>query len=71
MNHTTSLALFMMSTGTYVRLVHPYYLRLEGFQTDYFGSILHIEEHVREFDIQRRREDLVIDQLFRQPDSSK
>ena len=48
---------------TYVRLVHPYYLRFEGFQADYLGSILHIEEHVREFDIERRGEDLVVDQL--------
>jgi hypothetical protein len=54
---------------TYIRLVHPYYLRFEGFQTDYLGSILHIEEHICEFDIQRRRKDLVIDQLHRQSGS--
>ena len=51
---------------TYIGLVHTYHLGLEGFQADYLCSILHIQEHVCEFDIQRRRENLIIDQLFRQ-----
>jgi len=70
MNHTISSAYTTLRTGTYIRLIHPYHLWLERFQADYLGSILHIKEHICEFDIQRRREDLVIDQLYHQSESS-